>query len=100
MALALGVRRGSKIKVGDIMLRVVSVEDGGKELKIEVGKTEFIISDEERTEILPDVFVSCGVYDNVITNWDMPEGYSETHSRLTFEAPTSIPIHRIKPPKH
>lgn len=87
MALSLGVAAGSKIKVGSDIVEVVSVV-GTAHVQIGVRGQSYLITDCERTEILPNVFVSCG------RNDDRQFG-GAGFSRLAFEAPRSIDIKRI-----
>jgi hypothetical protein len=47
---------------------------------------QHLISDEERVEVYPQVFVSCGLSD---------ERKHDHTSRLAFEAPRSIEIYRV-----
>lgn len=87
MALSLGVQAGSNIKVGQWMLHVDEVLDNGLRVKVDVGGKKFFVSDDERVEVLKDVFVFCGVSAGM--GWNMPY-----KSKLAFEAPTDILIHR------
>lgn len=87
MALSLGVTDGSKIRVGSDIVEVVSVV-GTAHIQVRVGGQNHLITDCERTEILPGVFVSCG------RNDDRQFG-GASFSRLAFEAPRSIEIKRI-----
>jgi hypothetical protein len=95
MALSIGVHRGMRIKVGAEMLRVTDVQQEGREVRLEIGDRQYTISDKQRTEIAPSVFVFCGVYDGIITNWTTDEGDKVLHSRLAFEAPRAIRINRM-----
>ena len=83
MALSLGVRKGSRISVGDHCVEVkamvppnlivITVDDG----------PEMVISDQSKTDILPNVSVFSGV------------GAAGNGCRLAFEAPRSITIRRL-----
>lgn len=86
MALSLGIQSGSQIQIGDSIMRVIEVARDGKLVHIEVTGKRFSVSDEERTEILDDVFVQVGIP----TNWNTP-----LRSRLAFEAPRCITINRL-----
>lgn len=86
MALSLGISVGSKIRVGTSVVEVVSVM-GTARVLIKVEGKEFMITDCERTEILPNVFVSCGRNDD--------KQFLASFSRLAFEAPRSIEINRM-----
>jgi AICAR transformylase/IMP cyclohydrolase PurH len=95
MALSIGVYRGMKIKVGSEMIRVADVQEDGRKVVLDVGTRQYTISENERVEIMPEVFVFCGVYDGIITKWTTDEGDTVVHSRLAFEAPRSIRINRM-----
>lgn len=87
MALSLGVREHDRITIGDSMVRVVSIS-GPNIIGISVNGGDVIyVSDTEKIEILPEVWVFCGRSDNQ---------KFEKYSRLAFEAPRSIRIERIK----
>lgn len=86
MALSLGVKNGSQIKVGTTTLRVIEVSNSGKSILIEVANRRFLINDQDRTEILPDVFAFCGV----TGDWA-----GERRSKIAFDAPRSIRIDRV-----
>jgi hypothetical protein len=85
MALSLEVLAGSEIKIGKSVLRVLEVIHGTV-VNVMVGDRKFVITEEERTEVLPEVFVSCGVK----PGWNKDE-----RSRLAFEAPIDIRINRL-----
>ena len=87
MALSLGVRKGDHIKVGATMIEVVRVEDDNIIGLYVAGQPLIYVSDTEKTEILPDVWVFCGS-----TTRQQYDGYS----RLAFEAPREIRIERVK----
>lgn len=88
MALSLGVRKGFKWKVGNAILRVQEIINAKTIIVTINNGRAYTITDKERTEILPDVFVQCGVPDGVFVE--------ENSSRLAVEAPRSIEIERIK----
>ncbi|MFY9724638.1 MAG: hypothetical protein WB579_00530 [Bryobacteraceae bacterium] len=83
MALSLGVKKGSKILVGDHCVQVknmvppdmivISVDDG----------EEVLVSDQYKSQILPDVLVFSGI------------GQNGGGNRLAFDAPKSIKIKRL-----
>lgn len=86
MALSLGVVIGDLIKIGEVMVKVRNIEqDNVIVLSMGSGKTVYV-SDKERVEILPDVFVQAG----------LPEKQWERHSRLAIDAPRSIRIERVR----
>lgn len=87
MALSLGVRARCQIQVGEDLLRVIQVLSDGTKVLIEVmGGTRHLITEEERKEILPDVFVFCGgpIKDDMLR-----------YSTLAFEAPRDVKITRL-----
>lgn len=90
MALSLGISNGSEIEItkGDkVTLLVVNSINGSSKAQIDVGGEVFNITDLERTEILPEVFVSFG-------KGASARGYRS--ARLAFEAPLSVKINRVK----
>jgi hypothetical protein len=87
MALSIGVKNGSQIKIGTITLRILEIRNGGKSILVEVANRRFLINETDKTEILPDVFVFCGVTGD--------EG-SERRSKIALEAPQTIRIDRVK----
>lgn len=89
MALSLGVAVGNKISVGQSLIRVDQIDEGTKVHITVDDKSSFIIDDSERQEILPNVFVSCGL---------SSASRGGNFSRLAFEAPFHIKINRIKKP--
>lgn len=98
--LSLAIHKGTKITIGEELLRVSEVSENGLEIKLEVGGRKFIVSDKERVLIAPQVFVSCGVRDGATVKWKDQFGMdSLPQSRLAFEAPLSIKINRVKKQK-
>lgn len=88
MALSIGVRFNQKIKVGDSLLQVVSVDkEQGTIIGLSVnGGPAIYVTEYERVEVLPEVFVSCG----------QPHSAYPLDDRLAFEAPRRIRIERVK----
>lgn len=84
MALSIGVQKGSKILVGGTPVNVTDIAYGHS-VRLQVDDDEFLITEQERTEILPEVFVSYG---------KNPEKMNQPSARLAFEAPRSIRILR------
>jgi len=84
LALSIGISSGSKIKVGDHMVEVKTVAKPNLIVLSVDGGPDQVISDQSRTEILPEVFVFSGV------------GSQGSGNRLAFEAARSIPIHRVE----
>lgn len=84
MALAIGVSPGSKIRVGSSVVEVQTILKRVA-IVIIVGGIQFTITDSQRTEILPDVFVSYG----------SSARESDGLARLAFEAPREIRITRM-----
>lgn len=84
MALSLGVEVGSTIQVGESKLVVEALLADGT-IFVRVGDEQFQITDQRRTQVLPDVYVSCG----------MPAvSRRDRFSKLAFEAPRHIKILR------
>lgn len=88
MPLSLGVTIGSKIRVGADTLEVLDVQDA-MDTKVRVGKREFTITDLERQEVLPDVFISLGWSENT------KDARFPNFSRLAIEAPRALRIERV-----
>lgn len=88
VALSLGVQAGSRIKVGLAVVKVIEILNNGLEVVLEAGGNRFVVNDEEKKEILPSVFVFCGI--SAWMYWDQPY-----KSKLAFDAPRSIAINRI-----
>ncbi len=87
MALSIGVVAGNRIKVGQSILKVKRVI-APNEVSLSLdGGDEFIVTDAEVIEVMPEVKVFCGVgsdYESRVPNC----------SRLAFEAPRSIIIRK------
>lgn len=90
MALSLGVTKGSKVEItlAD-RVEVIQVKsiDSATQLMLVVEGKAVAINDKERVEILPQVFVSCGLSRPARGN---------RSTRLAFEAPLEIKINRVK----
>jgi hypothetical protein len=87
MALSLGVKRGARILIGGQLLIVKSILAANKIL-IQFGDKDALVTDLQRTELMPDAYVSAGQPDD---GEDTPPVYT----RLAFEAPRAIRIERI-----
>jgi hypothetical protein len=85
MALSLGVSIGSKVQIGDKLLVITDILNGNH-ISLTYGGKTFLITESERTEIDPTVFVSCGSRDS---------NRHEKYTRLAFEAPREIQITRL-----
>jgi hypothetical protein len=84
MALALAVKKGSKLTVGSHRMEVVAVQG----LHVTVAcpgysKVETILSDLERQQVFPDVWMSTSKSKN-----------NDGRTRIVFEAPRIIQIMR------
>lgn len=88
MALSIGVKAGSKIKVKSVRDHIVEVLNvpSHDRLVISVDGVQFEVTDKQRVEILPRVFVFCGSKDS--------RGV-ESYTRLAFEAPKIVRIERV-----
>ena len=88
-ALSLGVQAGSNIKIGNDMLYVVEILNNGLQVLVDVGGKRFVLSDDEKIEVLKDVFIFCGV--------SAGRGWIMAHkSKLAIEAPLDILIDRLE----
>jgi hypothetical protein len=84
MALSLGIHFGSKIRIGEHIVKVAAIVAPTVYLLTVDNGPELLVSDQETTEILPGVTVFVGT--------------SKTGSinRLAFTAPRSIVISRVE----
>jgi len=91
MALTLGIHKNSTIYFGDVPVRILRV-DGYKSADLVVGSVagigvrSYTVYDDKATEILPKVFVSCGL--------PRPQEGVVPLPRLVIEAPHSMVILR------
>lgn len=86
MALSIGVAVGAQIEVGDSM--VIVQEIMGKTMALQIDHhPPVLVSEMERTEILPDVFVFVGA---------RTSGTGGCANRLAFEAPPHIKINHLR----
>lgn len=83
MALALSVKTGCSVKVGDKEVKVVEIH--GKSVVVEVSGKRSLVTELERREVLPHVFLSTAKSKN-----------SDGRTRLVFEAPKEIKIMRVE----
>jgi len=87
VALSIGVSVGSRIHVDGHLLQVNKL-DQHKRIWVTVdGENDVVISDEDRQEIVPGVWVRVGI------------GQTGKRNRLAFEAPRAIRISRVEPPQ-
>jgi hypothetical protein len=86
VALSIGVTAGSQIRVGDEIVKVLEVLRG-KAIRVEVDGKQHVITDQQRTEVLPDVFLTYGA--------PGPNLKEFKGSRLAFEAPKDLKITRL-----
>jgi hypothetical protein len=104
MALSIGVHKGDRIYVGDVPITVRHA-DGFERMEIEVGGRRVVVTDKYATEILKDVFVSCGRpgekfiarYERLAADYAAGRRRKSPDRllpRLIFEAPRSIVILR------
>jgi hypothetical protein len=91
MALILGVSTGSKIYVGDIPVDITEAVPNSDEMSVAVdGGPIFVISDQESTEALPNVFLSVG------RSKKQDAGGEKVIPRVVIEAPRDIVILRAE----
>ncbi len=84
MALSLGVSEGSKIEVGANMVTVRRIITSTLIVVAVDGGPDVTVSEQEKIELMPGVFVFAGV------------GGSGLGNRLAFEAPRSVNIRRLE----
>lgn len=84
MALSLGIRKGSKLEIGASQIEVVGLSTPDY-VEVKVGDKTFMVTSYERTEILPEVFVSMGSEDRSHGKF----------ARLAIEAPQRVNIRRV-----
>lgn len=91
MALILGVSTGSKIYIGDTPVEVTEAVPmaATMSLAVEDGPT-FVISDQESTEVLPNVFLSVG------RSKKQDAGAEKVIPRVVIEAPRDVVILRAE----
>lgn len=87
-ALSLGVTIGSKIKIGEQLIEVTNVV-GAMDTTIKAGGKTFVITDSERKEVMPSVFMSVGWSEQT------KDARYPTFSRLLIEAPRALRISRV-----
>lgn len=115
MGLAIGVKENDIVYVGDVAVRVKEIR-GFEYAVVEVDGQDFVVTDLKATEIIPDVFVSCGKpgerfvhkqerllfkYEEAkknaeLTGREPPVFPGNLLPRLIFDAPRSIVIDRAE----
>jgi len=88
MALSLGVKKGSKIRIGGDKMLVVDEILRPDLINITVDGKSFTIDDLESQTILPDVKVFAGLGSH-------PSKNNSNYARLAFDAPYAIRIERV-----
>ena len=88
MALSLGVSVGSRIDIAGHLLQVKALVQRKLIVVTVDGGNDVVISDKDRKEIVPGVWVQVGVSERA------------KNIRLAFEAPKTIRISRIEPPQN
>jgi hypothetical protein len=90
MALAIGVKKGSRLSVGDIGLEVLEVQGLKALVRLHPrAGGDIEVDDQERQQLIPQVFVSTAKSRN-----------NDGRTRLVFEAPESIRILREEEHAH
>ena len=85
MALSLGVHKGTVLRVGGDLVRVAALGPGVRAVLEVQGKAgQFLVTEDQRTEVVPKVYVSFGRNSN-----------NNPSPRLCFEAPREISITRV-----
>lgn len=85
MALSLGVQKGSRLSIGGQVIEVIDIDLGYSVDVLVHGKIHHI-TENERTLILPQVYVSYG---------RNPNSNDQFGARLAFAAPREIQINRV-----
>lgn len=87
MALSLGVSRGDKLDIGDHMVTILEIPHTQR-LHLSCGDRTYEITDCERVQVLPQVYISIGKAARVVPQANPRE------ARLAIEAPREIAITR------
>ena len=89
MSLILGVSKGEKLYVGEVVLEILNTTEDKKHIHINVAGVNFLLNDREFVEICPSVFAAVGraKHENTV------EGV-KTLPRLAIDAPREIRILR------
>ena len=82
MALVLTLKPNEKVRIGESVAYIEYLPDNGV-VHINVDGRSFPINDEKQTEVLPNVMVSTGDYNEFYQQY-----------RVLFEAPRDISIYR------
>jgi len=93
--LAIGVKQGDVVYVGDEKLHVMEVR-GMEYARVWVAGKVYTLTDQEQIEVLPDVLISCGAPQTRETFYRKEGKYvlGELQPRLNFNAPPSVRILR------
>lgn len=94
MGLSIGVKKGALIMVDGKELKVLNADD--KQIVITFDKQQYTLSEFERFELQPAVWISMGkptagtvAKTQAVNDWDLLP-------RILFEAPRSVVIRRMK----
>lgn len=97
MALALKLREGQRVYVGDTRVQLIQIL-GPMKFKIEVQRPaineQYTITDKMGTKILPNVVVSAGLNEQSYESEKYGSQYPELSVKLLFTAPREIEILR------
>jgi hypothetical protein len=88
MALSLGIHQGMKIQIGpDFVTTIVEIARGSAIRVTGQNQKEFLITDKQRTEVFPEVYMSYGS--------PTADLHDFRGTRLAIDAPRSMKITRI-----
>ena len=85
MALSLGISVGESLTIGESNLKVINIVKGYI-FTMDVDGREYTVADQEKVEILPQVYVRSGL--------DRDKAFAQRSGRLAIDAPRSIAIRR------
>ena len=83
MALVLTLKPAERIVIGDVVAYAELNDSDDNTIKFNVGGIVHTITDEKKTEVLPNVYVSAGKYNDKFLQY-----------RLLFDAPRDVLILR------
>ena len=91
MSLILGVSKGEKIYLNDIIMNVNETSEDMREINISIEGNTFTLTDDEFIEVYPDIFAAVGKpkYET-----------ADTLTRIAIDAPRSVKILRSSNRNH
>jgi sRNA-binding carbon storage regulator CsrA len=85
MSLILGVSKGEKIFLNEIIMNVISTSDDMKNIQVSIGDDTYNLTDQRFIEVYPEVFAAVGKPRYETT---------DTLTRIAIDAPRSMKILR------